>query len=216
MARQIRESGDEVAHLALIQVSPYDFPGLVAPSALARYPKTRRPETATERGVRRAQRLRRGGVERTLPYLSRLGNLLVEAARSRVIGFWRTAAGGARDLARTAACRGLGALGRPIPLRLRDPERMVDRVFGPYRARPDAGRVAVFLPRLSREAYSDDPERDFAGLSTGKITLSELPCRDGEMLLQPNVSALARSLSELLSEPAVPLPTIGQSPRPAL
>jgi len=216
MARQIRESGEEVASLALIQVSPYDFPGLVAPAAVARYRQKRRRETPPERRARRAKRLGRGEEERTLSYVSRLGGLLVEAVRSQGIRLGRASASRARDLAWKAACRGLEALGRPVPLRLRDPERMVARVFGSYRARPDVGRVAVFLPRFSREAYSDDPERDFAGLSTGTLTLSELPCRDGEMLLEPHVSALARNLSDLLSEVAAPFPTNGQPRRPGL
>ncbi len=200
MARQLRAAGQDVALLALMEVSPFDFPGLVTPAALDRYRGRGRRDPLPGRWARLARNLRPGEQERPLPFLSRVGGVLARSAGSQAGRVARAAAARTRDLAWLAACRGLEILRLPIPPRLRGADRVSRRVFGSYRARPDPGRVALLLSRRSRETYSDGPEKDFAGLSTRGVTVSEIPCRNGEMLFEPHVKALARGLSVLLSE----------------
>jgi thioesterase domain-containing protein len=216
MARRLRAAGDEVEWLALISVSPNDFPELVEPSALERYRRHRRADTLEERLAHHARRIRQRDAGAGAAYLARRGRTALRFARARTRKLAERVAETARVLAWTLSCRIRTLARRPIPARLRDPDRISARAFASYRARPDAGRVVLFLPGESRRIYSEDPARTFAGLSTKSVEVHEVACRGGQMLLEPHVTALARGLSALLSESGVPLPTNGLVAQPTL
>ncbi len=194
MARQLRFAGETIALLALIGISPYDFPGLVAPALLERSP-------AQGLGLRIAhhrEQLSGLTLARRLAYLGARARSLAGFLGQRAQRVFAGAAQQASDRAASFTGRLREIAGRPIPARPRDADRISRRVFAAYEARADPGPVAVILSGTTRERYSQDPVADFRGLSTGELSVDEIACRDGWMLVEPHVSELARRLRERL------------------
>jgi len=201
MARQLRSAGEEVAFLALIGVSPYDFPPLVPPAPLERYRRRYREGSFRERaGHHRTELSRRKALREKLRYLVGRGRSAGSFVRNRA----RSAAVRGREgigaLAWAAACRCWELAGRPVPARLRDARRISDRAFAAYVPHADPGPVVLFLSQKGRERYSADPLGDFRGLSTSGVIVNEVPCDDGSMLIEPNVAILAGQLRTRLRE----------------
>lgn len=180
MARQFVERGDPVDLLALFQVSPFDFPNLVSPTAV------QLDRLHRERG-RLASNLAYHRLRlRVLPRGERWNYL---RARVSSLGPYLRQYTGARRRRRIPA----EASGEPpvaAPLR---------RLFGEYRARPFSGKVTLCLSRPDARLYSDRAAADWEGMSTTGIDLrwSEVP---GSLLLQePHVEILARHLRAALA-----------------
>ena len=199
MARQLRAAGETIALLALVGISPHDFPRLVSKAALERYRPPRLAPAARARLGHHRARLAESTARQRLAYLF--------ARRQSLVSFLENAAGTAigraklraSDLAWSAACLLFEIAGRPLPARLRGADRISRRAFESYAPRPDPGPVDVFLSQRSRERYSEDPRADFRGLSRGALRVHEVPCRDGSMLIEPHVGVLAEQLRACLA-----------------
>jgi hypothetical protein len=176
MARQLRSAGETIALLLLIAITPYDFPSLVAPTVLERFLRPRLAQRVADHRARSLFRVLGDGARRAF---SRAAQQASE---------W---AGSAADRLREVA-------GRPTRARPREADRISRRVFAAHGPRADPGPVAISLSGRSREQYSQDPVADFRGLSTGELSVDEIACHDGWMLIEPHVAELARRLRKRL------------------
>ncbi|MGE5277307.1 MAG: amino acid adenylation domain-containing protein [Acidobacteriota bacterium] len=199
MARQLRAADETIALLALVGISPHDFPRLVSPAALERYRRPRLARVVRARLDHHRGRLAEASPRQTLAYLFGRRRSLVSLLRQAA----RPGLGRARERLADLAWRAASLLreiaGRPLPARLRDADRISRRAFASYAPRPDPGPVDVFLSQKSRERYSEDPRADFRGLSSGVLQVHEVPCRDGSMLVEPHVGVLAEQLRACLA-----------------
>ncbi|MGH9369521.1 MAG: AMP-binding protein, partial [Thermoanaerobaculia bacterium] len=206
MARQLRSAGESIALLALIGISPYDFPSLVDPEALERYLQPRRPLKLGQRVAHHREELSRRTPSEKLAYSAARARSLPRFLRERTRRALDRASGIAGDLAWSAACRWSKIAGRALPARLRDADRISRRAFASYAPEPDPGRVVLVLSQKTRQTYSEDPLSDFRRLSTGNLELHEIPCHDGWMLLEPHVGDLAARLRGYLRGPSIASP----------
>jgi thioesterase domain-containing protein len=193
-ARKLRAEGESIALLALMAITPHDFPALVASEALQRYlGRERRSSLAGRLAHHRGRLATRTGAA-SLAYLfgraRSVPRFVRDRSRRALAGASRMAADAAWNAARLAR----EILGRPGRIRPRDADRIGRRAFAAHTATPEPGPVVVFLAEKTRETYSQDPLSDFRGLSTERIHVEEIACRDGWLLVEPYVGELARRL----------------------
>jgi amino acid adenylation domain-containing protein len=181
MAHQLRASREEVALIALIGISAWDFPRLVAPSAWRRY------QLSTGRGLRARARFHlsaAGGMSAREGTRYLLQKSIGLAPRMQAATFWRL-----RSLlhrhqnphTRSALFRRQQAFARYIPL-------------------PYPGRVVLILSHEETEGYSSDPVSDWRRLGTAGVDVIELPGDHNAILAEPHVREVADQLRELLQE----------------
>ncbi len=182
MARQLVDTGAEVRLLALIGISPYDFPNLISP-------RTGELHRLYESRNRLGPNLRYHALWlRNLP-LRELGPGLGSKLRS--IGpFLRE-----RWRRRTRA-EGGGEAPGAAPTRNSAVIELHDRLFRNYRARPFPGRLSLLLSRSCIRPYSWDAGADWRGLAAGGVSVHLAPVPYQEMLREPFVSTLAGWLRE--------------------
>jgi thioesterase domain-containing protein len=187
MAQQLTRRGEDVAFLALLDLTPADFPTLVRPGALASY--LARPG-ASKSPWARAGRLvaslhKRAGRERWA-YLGTTGAAYVSQGLDEAA--WMVAVGGHR------------LLGRATPRRLWTTERFSRFAFASYAPEPFAGAVTLLLSEGTTASYSQTPGLDWTGLARGTITVRLVPGEGGAMLKEPHVRVLADALVASLRE----------------
>jgi len=167
----LRRQGREVALLALLGVTPLEFPTVLAPGAYHRWRLVHEPH-----GVR--SRVREHVTHaRSLP---------------------------APESARYLAQRGINLFRRHFPLRrfwaeehpsaLAVQAGLLRHTFEPY-----PGRALLVLHERDTSEYTDDPERDWAGLATQGVDVEVLPGGDHAMLEEPGVGRLAAILEARLA-----------------
>jgi non-ribosomal peptide synthetase component E (peptide arylation enzyme)/thioesterase domain-containing protein len=142
MARQLRARGETVALLALCHITAFDFPSLVSPRARLRY---------------RAHEALRDGVD-VMARLARHGRKLFEDPARRL-----------PRLARTI--RRVPVRARELRSRATAPTETEKRAFEAYVPRPYSDDVLLVLNESQTRAYTRDPEADWRGLTTGRITV---------------------------------------------
>lgn len=169
MARRLRAEGRDVRHLALVGVSPYDLPSLVAPEAMARYLAVRRP------------------VPRVRAYLAE-GGMYAGARRLRHYrdGLLILARGAGHAV--TAPARRGPSSGAAAWL-----ESRIDamRRYAPARL---AGGGTLYLSAGETARYSDDPASDWAGVSED-TRVRIFPGSHADLLREPAVSELATRIN---------------------
>lgn len=177
IAHRLRAADEEVALLALLSVTPLEFPTLVSPDARRRYGRN----VLRRRGRLLVDLWRKDGSTRTFrEALDRAARLAtVERHRRRT----RRSGGGAD----TGADRDIDA-----------PDLRSARAaaIDAYDARPFPGEVVVVVGRDAVPGFLRDPHDDLAGLSTASVRVAVLAGDDHDMLAEPEVEALARVLSE--------------------
>ena len=168
MARRLRAEARDVRHLALVGVSPYDFPSLVSPGAAARYRASRRMIArvrcylAEARGLPAGRRLRH----------RRDGVLIL-----------------ARELRRAALPReGRADAGRPASW-----IEMREVAMRRYEPPPLAGHGTLYLSAGETARYSHDPATDWAGLCSD-ARVRTFSGAHGDLMREPVVTELAARL----------------------
>jgi amino acid adenylation domain-containing protein len=197
-ARKLRAEGESIALLALMAISPYDFPGLVTAEALERYLERGRRSSLAGRIAHHRGRLAARAPAEGLAYLFGRARSLPRFVRDRARRALSAAAGAVGDAGWSASRAAREMLGRPSQARTRDADRISRRAFAAHTATPDSGPVVVILAEKTRMMYSQDPLSDFRGLSTGRIHVEEIACHDGWLLVEPYVADLARRLRDHL------------------
>jgi thioesterase domain-containing protein len=191
MAQQLARQGEPVAVLALLDLTPADFPTLVRPGALAGYLTWHGDAwSPRERVSRLVGRLRkRAGHERWTDLSEAVAAYLRKGLDE---GAWRVAQSGHR------------VLGRAVPRRLWTPERLSRFAFAAYVPAPFPGQVTLLLSEGTTARYSQDPALDWAGLARGGTTVRLVPGENGGMLKEPHVRILAAALATCLREGGIP------------
>jgi amino acid adenylation domain-containing protein len=165
MARCLRSRGEDIALLALIGVTPGEFPTLVDPQALDRW---QREHWVLARGSLPARARRHAAHALRLPAGRRLPYL---AARTKSL-----AARTARAVQRPKS-RALGAAAA--------------RAVRGYDPSPYDGAAVLFLSEVATASYSRHPATDWSRLATGGVTPVVLPGTDEELLQPPAADAIA-------------------------
>jgi amino acid adenylation domain-containing protein len=179
MAHQLRANGEEVAFLALIGISAWDFPQLVAPSAWRRY------QLSNGRGLQARARF----------HLSAARAMSTREGTNYLV----------RKIIRLAPRLQTGTSQRLASL-LRRPRHPDSRsglsrrrqAFARYIALPYPGRVVLILAAEETAGYSSDPASDWRRLGTAGVDIIELPGNHDEILAEPHAQELADRLRELL------------------
>lgn len=171
LARQLRARGDEVQLLALLGITPLEFPSLVAPQAHDRWDRMHGPMRSfvsrTRYHVERAWTL--PARERADYLTTRAANLLARATRLRRTDATSHSVYDAIQVALTA-----------------------------HRPARYPGAAVVVLHQEDTATYTEDPLRDWAKLADN-IDLVILPGRDHAMLEEPGVARLADIVRERLA-----------------
>lgn len=176
MARQWVVAGERVGLVALIAVSPADFPNLVAPSAV------RLHRLHLDRN-RLASNLRyHGNRLRQMPIREIPGYVFARAAAS--IAYLRH---------RFRALRSSAAQRRPEESAAARRHRAL---FEGYRAAPFPGSLTLVLSLRTTWAYSRDPAADWGGLATARVTIHLMDGSDLGLLQEPQVGLTAVNLAE--------------------
>lgn len=193
MAQQLRRTGAEVSPLVLVGISAWDFPRLVSRDGLRRF---RRYHTV-QRG--------RAFTRRVMYPVRRVGYHVREAGHSgasegavyltRVIG---RAAVRQAERVRRMVRRGLMP---PLRETLAGNDLPDQQAFRSYVAHSYPGDVVLLLARNTTATYSQNPQRDWRGLATGRVTIHELPGDDFTMFEEPTVDLLAARLAATLGKP---------------
>jgi thioesterase domain-containing protein len=181
MAHRLIDAGETVELLCMMNVSPYDFPGLVSIASRRRF--RRRGRVAVVRALRR-DALARSAWKR-LPYLTReLG---------------RGVARELRRLGRRAAVRFFIARHRPLPQRLRDINFLNLEAFAVHASRPYPGGAVLMLSGDDRSLYDIDPALDWKKLAGLGSDIHFVPGAGDAMFREPGVRELARLLRAKLA-----------------
>ncbi len=188
IARQLVARGESVALLAIVAVTPYDFPALVTERARTLFALHAARARLVPRLRYYVARLRGLGPEEVLRYLR---------GRSRQVLPWlegrRRALVHRREPA--SQCAPPSALGA-----------LHDRLFRAYVARPLDGRATLFLSASSVEQYSSDPARDWRPLATEGVDVRLMDVAGGAMLDEPHVEALADAIAASVIAAGQPQP----------
>lgn len=181
IARQLTARGDEVALLAILAVTPFDFPTLLAPRAAHLFALHASRTRVVPRVRYYARRLDGLGWGETLRYLRGRSKLVLPLLRRHWHSRSRARSASAPPPERTA----LGVLH--------------DALFRRYAPQPFAGRAALFLSAQSVEQYTSDPVRDWRPLAAAGVDVRVMEVSGGAMLDEPHVGALVVRLRELLA-----------------
>ena len=168
MAHRLRARGEQVALLALIGISAFDFPQLVAPEAWRRY------RTNGGSGLRARTRFHLAAARR-MSAPAGAGYLLGRSARLIL------------RLARLVRARA----GTSVVSKSK-------KAFSRYAPRPYPGRAVLVLSREETATYSSDPGSDWRLLCSDGVDLILLPGDHEAILAEPNARAAADELSRLL------------------
>ncbi len=179
MAHQLIAVGEPVGLLCLMNVTPYDFPGLVSGASRRRF-WHRRCLKMVRTILRDASTRRRW---KQLPYPA--------VALARIL----TQEG--RHLARRFAARTILALRRPLPRLLRDVDLLNHMAFAGHSSRTYPGRALLILSEEHRSLYSANPLLDWKDLARG-YDVHFVPGADPEMFAEPGVQTLAHHLQGAL------------------
>ena len=172
MARQLPPG--EVAHLAMFDVSPAEFPALFSRETLRRY---------------RAS-LRNSRIARHQAELSALPGVRKAAYLGRAL--FRAARRAAGSLVRKSV-RAFPGLARHLGP---DPESAHTSAFRSYVALPFRGEATLFLSRESVPFYADDPALLWRAIASGKVTVEFIYGENGEMMKDSGAALIAEKLSE--------------------
>ena len=168
VAHRLRAAGDEVALLALLAVSPLEFPTLISAAAQRRY--------------------RRSSLRDRWRWLGRTWQATDarEALRRTIEGIHRLI--GRERFRRSVSRRSeLGSDSTDAP-----DQRAARRVaVDAYRAVPFPGPVVVVAARDTAIPFLGDPGRDLGRLSTDHVDIRILPGDDHAMLADPLAATLA-------------------------
>lgn len=166
--RLARDHGD--AHVALLGITPLEFPTVVSPKAYERWRIVMGPPPSV------LDRLR---------YHSRVAARLPRGQRTTYLA----------DRARNVAHRSLsGILDSVGPRPESSVSRAAQEALAAHRPQPFPGRPLVVLHEEDTALYSTDPEEDWAGLGSEGIELVVLPGSDHAMLEPTGVDGLAAVL----------------------
>jgi len=171
IACQLRRRGRDVPVLALLGITPLEFPSLRATGAHERSRLVCGPGSFASRTRRHLARARSMPRREGLNYLSRRGVAL---------------------LRRTLP------LGRS---RVEEPSgwSAIQASLAAHRPEPCPGRPLVVLHDDDSSEYTDDPERDWTGLGLEGVEVEVLPGGDHDMLEEPGVARLAALLDARLA-----------------
>ncbi len=180
MAQQLVAKGAPVELLAIIAVTPYDFPDLLSESASRLHVLHGARARLIPRLEYYATRLR------PLPWRERLRYL---GGRVRLVppflrDHWREIGRGPNELAVQTATTPLVTVHSTM--------------FQRYRPRPFAGRLGLFLSTRTTVRYSSDPGRDWQGLATGGVDVHLMDVGADVMTAEPHARKLAMQISQHL------------------
>jgi amino acid adenylation domain-containing protein len=180
MAHRLTALGESIEVLCFMNVTPYDFPGLVSGETRRRFTRYWLAET-----VRTVIRDAPNRVRwKQVPYPA------VELAR--------IAGRAMANFARRARVRAWIALRRPLPAGLRDVNVLNQVAFRRHRSRSYAGRVTLILSEEHLALYHADPSVDYRDLARSGYDVHYVPGADSEMFREPGVAYLARHLASTL------------------
>jgi thioesterase domain-containing protein/acyl carrier protein len=183
IARQLVARGETVALLAIVAVTPYDFPTLV----------TERARTLFALHAARARL-----VPRLRYYAARLRGLSASEAWRYLRGRWRQVMPWLQGRWRALARRRERAL-QPVASPALAP--LHERLFRAYVARPLDGRAMLLLSARSVAQYSSDPARDWRPLATAGVDVRLIDAPGGTLLDEPHVDALADAIAASMAAP---------------
>lgn len=166
LGRRLATDG-HVVHLALLGVTPLEFPSVVAADAYQQWSQLWGSSPSVRARLRyRARVLRQLPLRERPAYVgARLGSVLARASR--------------RLHSRAA---------EPIVSRA----TAAADALAQHRPEPYVGRPLVVMHRDDTDAYSSRPERDWAGLGSDGVELMLVPGGDHAMLETPGAAELAR------------------------
>jgi thioesterase domain-containing protein len=195
LAHQLWTQGETVAFLALMGISPSDFPRLVPASAWRRYRRLQ-PPGWLRRGLARvrghAGQILRLPPQECYPYIKR-GLAWLEGRLKRKVR------GAAYDLLWHLASAPFHLLRRPLPTFIRDPERANTLAFRAYAPRTYPGQIDLFLSRETKDRYFSNADLDWSTFASGGVTIHEVPGND-RMMHEPHLHVLAERLDQRLRE----------------
>lgn len=184
MAHQLHASGERVALLALMGITAWDFPTLVAPAAWRRYQRTHeRGRDSFPTQARRHLTVAGGlGAAAGARYLARKGASLISRVRTQTFGRLAGSPSGEPESA-----------DRLIAM------AKADEACARYVPTPVAGRPVLFLSDEGTASYSRDPVSDWRRLGAEGVDVRLIPGSDTGILEIPQVGELAKQLDELLA-----------------
>lgn len=175
IARQLAGRGERIGLLAIMRVTPYDFPSLLPASAASAF---------AQHGARR-------GMATRLQYYAE--RLRVLSWRERM-SLLRSRAEFARPYDRQWWSRlttGSGAAGGASPPAAAE---VYTAMFSRYRPRPFPGRLVVFLSANEAKTYTVDPRRDWQGLARDGVDVELFKTEPSGLFKKPQAEKVAERL----------------------
>ncbi len=186
VAQQLVAKGDSVALLAIIAVTPYDFPDLISAAAGRLHALHGARARLIPRLEYYATRLRPLSWPERLRYLGGRGRLVPRFLRDH----WREIAFGPAAVAAPAASSLV---------------MVHSTMFQRYRPSPFAGRLGLFLSTTTTARYSSDPGRDWQGLAAGGVDVYLMDAGADVMAAEPHARKLAMQIRRHLGAGEQPL-----------
>jgi thioesterase domain-containing protein/acyl carrier protein len=181
IAHRLMSLGEAIDVLCFMNVTPYDFPGLVSDAARRRFLRYRRAEivrTVFRDAPNRPVRWKR------LPYPA--------------VELVRVAGRAIEQFSRQTVARAFIAQQRPLPASLRDVNFLNRVAFTRHRSRSYPGRVTLILSDEHSALYAADPSADWRDVARSGYDVHYVPGADSEMFREPGVAVLARHVAATL------------------
>lgn len=175
IARQLVRRGERIGLLAIMRVTPYDFPSLLPASAASAFAQYGARRSMATRLQYYAERLR------VLSWRERM-NLLrsrAEFARPYDRQWW------------SRLTTGSGAAGGAAPPAAAE---LYTALFRRYRPRPFPGRLVIFLSAIEAKTYTVDPRHDWQGLARDGVDVELFKTEPSGLFKKPQAENVAERL----------------------
>ena len=180
-ARQLRAQGQEISLLVL-----FDGENPAAPQDLARIERVKGRISNLAARVRfHASKLAAIGVRNILPYLR---DRLKWQRHMFSLHAW------------SVLYRIHQRFGRPIPLWMRDPAKILIYCFFHYQPAPNASRTLLFRHAGRPKREAEDHVLGWGGLCIGEFEVCDVPGGHNDIFIEPGVQIMAEKLSHSLQD----------------
>jgi amino acid adenylation domain-containing protein len=184
MAHQLRDQGEQVGFVTMLDMFPSVLPALMPASVVKRY-----IQYANNHRIEfHSSQLRERGVTEKVSYLT---SGLADKVKEKVQGVALIAAEAISE-----------KLGRDLPESFQNVDWANTLAFRSYKPRAYEGDLSLFLSKEMTDGYSDDPQKDWSGVAEGKVDVYLMEDegitghKAGEgMFREPYVQALAEQLA---------------------